>query len=148
MLGWFSGRSLRRNALRDVDTALKVLAPDARLVVARHVIAQMALIERQPGGGNAAIDLQNAVLRQAKVNKRTTKGWKARGADPARMAASLVEGWVSARLAATRRKISMRAYERVDAVIWQFIVDTIDSAEIQACLEDKHSDAQPGGLPS
>jgi hypothetical protein len=148
MLGWFAGRILRRNALRDVDTARNVMAPDARLVVARHVIAQMALIERQPGGANGAIDLQNAVLQQAKVNKRATGGRKARGSDPARMAASLVEGWVSARLAATQRKISMRAYEGIDAVIWQFIADTIDPAEIRACLEDKHGDARPGRLPS
>ena len=148
MLGWFAGRILRRNALRDVDTARNVMAPDARLVVARHVIAQMALIERQPGGANGAIDLQNAVLQQAKANKRATGGRKPRGSDPARMAASLVEGWVSARLAATQRKISMRAYEGIDAVIWQFIADTIDPAEIRACLEDKHSDVRPGRLPS
>jgi hypothetical protein len=51
------------------------------------------------------------------------------------MAASLVESWVGARLAATQRKISMRAYERIDAVIWQFIADTMDSAEIQALLD-------------
>jgi hypothetical protein len=50
------------------------------------------------------------------------------------MAPSLVEGWVRARLAATQRKISMRAYERIDAMIWQFIADTIDPAEIQALL--------------
>jgi hypothetical protein len=148
MLSWFAGRTLRRNALRDVDTARNVMTPHARLVVARHVIAQMALIERQPGGANGAIDLQNAVLQQAKANKRATGGRKARGSDPARMAASLVEGWVSARLAATQRKISMRAYEGIDAVIWQFIADTIDPAEIRACLEDKHSDARPGRLPS
>jgi hypothetical protein len=48
--------------------------------------------------------------------------------------ASLVESWVRARLAATQRKISMRAYERIDAMIWQFIADTIDPAEIQALL--------------
>jgi hypothetical protein len=148
MLGWFAGRVLRRNALRDVDTARNAMAPHARLVVARHVIAQMALIERQPGGANGAIDLQNAVLQQAKANKRATGGWKARGADPASMAASLVEGWVGARLAATQRKISMRAYEGIDAVIWQFIADTIDPAELRACLEDKHSDVRPGRLPS
>jgi hypothetical protein len=134
MLGWFAGRVLRRNALRDVDTARNAMAPHARLVVARHVIAQMALIERQPGGANGAIDLHHAVLQQAKANKRATGGWKARGADPASMAASLVEGWVGARLAATQRKISMRAYEGIDAVIWQFIADTIDPAEIQALL--------------
>jgi hypothetical protein len=148
MLGWFAGRVLRRNALRDVGTARNVMAPDARLVIARHVIAQMALIERQPAGANGAIDLQNAVLRQAKANKRAKGGRKTRGSDPARMAASLVEGWVSARLAATQRKISMRAYEGIDAVIWQFIADTIDPAEIRACLEDKHGDARPGRLPS
>jgi len=50
------------------------------------------------------------------------------------MAASLVESWVGARLAATQRKISIRAFERIDAVIWQFIADTIDPAEIQALL--------------
>jgi hypothetical protein len=148
MLGWFAGRVLRRNALRDVDTARNAMAPHARLVVARHVIAQMALIERQPGGANGAIDLHHAVLQQAKANKRATGGWKARGADPASMAASLVEGWVGARLAATQRKISMRAYEGIDAVIWQFIADTIDPAELRACLEDKHSDVRPGRLPS
>ena len=142
MLGWFAGRILRRNALRDVDTARHVMAPQARLVVARHVIAQMALIERQPGGANGAIDLQHAVLRQAKANKRTAAS--ARGADPARIGASLVAGWVGARLAATQRRISMRAYEGIDAVIWQFVADTIDSAEIRACLENEDSGAHPG----
>jgi hypothetical protein len=144
MLGWFAGRILRRNALRDVDTARHVMAPQARLVVARHVIAQMALIERQPGGANGAIDLQHAVLQQAKANKRTTGVRKARGADPARIGASLVAGWVGARLAATQRRISMRAYEGIDAVIWQFVADTIDSAEIRACLENEDSGAHPG----
>jgi hypothetical protein len=123
------------------------MAPDARLAVARHVIAQMALIERQPGGANGAIDLQNAVLQQARANKRAARR-KAQSSDPGRMAASLVESWVSARLAATQRKISMRAYETIDAVIWQFIADTIDPAEIRACLEDKPGDARPGHLPS
>ena len=44
MLGWFVGRSLRRNALRDVDPAQNAMAPDARLALARRVIAQMALV--------------------------------------------------------------------------------------------------------
>jgi hypothetical protein len=135
MLGWFVGRTLRRNALRDVDTAQSVMTPDARLAVARRVIAQMTLIERQRDAANGAIDLQRAVLRQATADKRAVGGHKARRSDPARMAASLVESWVGARLAATQRKISMRAYERIDAVIWQFIADTIDPAEIQALLE-------------
>ena len=43
MLGWFVGRTLRRNALRDVDNAQSLLAPDVRLAVARRVIAQMAV---------------------------------------------------------------------------------------------------------
>jgi hypothetical protein len=134
MLGWFAGRTLRRNALRDVNTAKNAMAPDARLVVARRVIAQMALIERQRGAANGAIDLQKAVLRQATAEKRAVGRHKAPRSDPARMAASLVECWVGARLAATQRKISLRAYERIDAVIWQFIADTIDPAEIQALL--------------
>jgi hypothetical protein len=134
MLGWFVGRTLRRNALRDLDNAKNVMPPDARLAVARRVIAQMALIERQRGAANGAIDLQMAVLRQATADKRAVRGHKAQRSDPARMAASLVESWVGARLAATQRKISMRAYERIDAVIWQFIADTIDPAEIQALL--------------
>ena len=133
MLGWFVGRALRRNALRDVDTAQNVMTPDARLAVARRVIAQMALIERQRDAANGAIDLHKAVLRQATADKRAVGGHKARP-DPARMAASLVESWVGARLAATQRRISMRAYERIDAVIWQFVADTIDPAEIQALL--------------
>src|SRR5262245_6365325 len=134
MLGWFVGRTLRRNAFRDVETAQNVMAPDARLAVARRVIAQMALIERQRGGANGAIDLQKAVLRQATADKRAVGRHKARRSDPDMMAASLVESWVAARLAATHRKISMRAYERIDAVIWQFIADTIDPAEIRALL--------------
>jgi hypothetical protein len=134
MLSWFVGRTLRRNALRDLDNAKNVMAPDARLAVARRVIVQMALIERQRGAANGAIDLQKAVLRQATADKRAVGGHKARRSDPARIAASLVESWVGARLAATQRKISMRAYERIDAVIWQFIADTIDPAEIQALL--------------
>jgi hypothetical protein len=134
MLGWFVGRTLRRNALRDVDTAQSLMAPDARLAVARSVIAQMALIERQRDAANGAIDLQKAVLRQATADKRAVGGYKARRSNPAGMAASLVESWVRARLAASQRKISMRAYERIDAVIWQFIADTIDPAEIQALL--------------
>jgi hypothetical protein len=142
MLGWFVGRSLKRNALRDVDTAQNAIAPEARLAVARRVIAQMTLVERQPGGANGAIDLQNTVLRQASADKRAAGGLKARRSDPASVAASLVEGWVRARLAATQRKISMRAYERIDAVIWEFIADTIDPAEIRECLEEKHGDAR------
>ena len=110
------------------------MSPDARLAVARRVIAQMALIERQRSAANGAIDLQKAVLRQATADKRRAGVHKARRSDPARMAASLVESWVGARLAATQRKISMRAYERIDAVIWQFIADTIDPAEIQILL--------------
>src|SRR5262245_19355845 len=106
MLGWFVGRSLRRNALRDVDTAQNVMAPEARLAVARRVSALMALVERQPGGANGAIDLQNAVLRQASADRRAAGRLKARRSDPVRVAASLVEGWVGARLAATQRKIS------------------------------------------
>jgi hypothetical protein len=134
MLGWFLGRTLIRNALRDVETTQSAMAPDARLAVARRVIGQMALIERQPGGANGAIDLQNAVLRQATADKRTAGRHSAQRSDPARMAASMLESWVAARLAATQRKISMRAYERIDAVIWQFIADTIDPAEIRAML--------------
>jgi len=102
--------------------------------VARCVIAQMVLIERQRDVANGAIDLQKAVLRQATADKRAVGGHNARRSDPARMAASLVESWVGARLAATQRKISIRAFERIDAVIWQFIADTIDPAEIQALL--------------
>ena len=82
MLGWFVGRSLRRNALRDVDTAQNVMAPDARLAVARRVIAKMALVERQPGGANGAIDLQNMVLRQARRDKRAAGKLKARFPTP------------------------------------------------------------------
>jgi|SRR5215813_10406230 len=134
MLGWFVGRTLRRNALRDVDTAQNVMAPEARLAVARRVFAQMALVERQRDAANGAIDLQKAVLRQATADKRAVGRHKARLSDPVRTAASLVESWVGARLAATQRKISMRAYDRIDAVIWQFIADTIDPAEIQALL--------------
>src|SRR5690349_25078636 len=137
MLGWFVGRTLRRNALRDVNTAQRLMAPDARLAVARRVIAQIVLIERQRGAANGAIDLQKAVLRQAAAHKRAVAGYKARRSDPAGMAASLVESWVRARLAATQRKISMRAYERIDAVIWQFIADTIDPGEIQALLGEQ-----------
>ena len=70
MFGWFVGRSLRRNALRDVDTAQNVMTPDARLAVARRVIAQMVLTERQRDAANGAIDLQQAVLRQATADKR------------------------------------------------------------------------------
>jgi len=110
------------------------MAPEARLAVARRVFAQMALVERQRDAANGAIDLQKAVLRQAIADKRAVGRHKARLSDPARTAASLVESWVGARLAATQRKISMRAYDRIDAVIWQFIADTIDPAEIQALL--------------
>jgi hypothetical protein len=78
MLGWFVGRTLRRNALRDVDTAQSLMAPDARLAVARSVIAQMALIERQRDAANGAIDLQKAVLRQATADKRAVGGHKVR----------------------------------------------------------------------
>jgi hypothetical protein len=55
MLGWFVGRTLRRNALRDLDTAQNVMTLDARLAVARRVIAQMTLIERRfAEGGTVA----------------------------------------------------------------------------------------------
>jgi len=110
------------------------MTPDARLAVARRVIAQMVLIERQRDAANGAIDFQKAVLRQATADKRAVGKRMAQRSDPARMAASLVESWVGARLAATQRKISIRAFERIDAVIWQFIADTIDPAEIQALL--------------
>jgi hypothetical protein len=110
------------------------MAPDARLAVARRVIGQMAIIERQPGGANGAIDLQNAVLRQATADKRAAGRRSTQRSDTARMAASMLESWVAARLAATQRKISMRAYEKIDAVIWQFIADTIDPAEIRTML--------------
>jgi hypothetical protein len=53
------------------------MALDARLAVARRVIAQMALIERQRDGANGAIDLQKAVLRQATADKRAVEGYKA-----------------------------------------------------------------------
>ena len=132
MLGWFAGRTLRRNALRDVDSAQNGMTPEARLAGARRVIAQMALIERQLDAANGAIDLHKAVLRQATADKRAVRGHKA-PADPARMAAALIESWVGASLATTQRTVSM-PYERIDAVIWQFIADTIDPAEIQALL--------------
>src|SRR5262245_60453375 len=61
MLGWFVGRTLRRNALRDVDTAQNVMTPDARLAVARRVIAQMVLIERQGDVGNGGCVVQREV---------------------------------------------------------------------------------------
>jgi hypothetical protein len=134
MVGWFRARTLRRNALRDVKTARNVLASAARLMVARRVIAQMALIEQQPGRANGAIDMLSLALRQATADKRAAPRGSRRDCDPTRMAASLVESWVAARLAASRRKISMRAYERIDAVIWGFVADTIDAAEIEAAF--------------
>src|SRR5262245_11176877 len=78
MLGWFVGRTLRRNALRDVETAQNVMAPEARLAVARRVFAQMALVERQRDAANGAIDLQKAVLRQATADKRAVGRRKVR----------------------------------------------------------------------
>jgi hypothetical protein len=63
--------------LRGVDIAQSLMALDARLAVARRVIAQMALIERQRDGANGAIDLQKAVLRQATADKRAVEGYKA-----------------------------------------------------------------------
>ncbi|MFZ0854427.1 MAG: hypothetical protein WAO08_35165 [Hyphomicrobiaceae bacterium] len=134
MVGWFRARSLRRNALKDVKTARNVMGSDARLTVARRVIAQMALIEQQPGRANGAIDLLSAALRQATADKRAAPRGSQRDCDPTRMAAALVESWIGARLAASRRKISMRAYERIDAVIWSFVADTIDPAEIEAAF--------------
>jgi hypothetical protein len=139
MVGWFRARSLRRNVLRDVKTARNVMGSDARLTVARRLIAQMALIEQQPGRANGAIDLLSAALRQATADKRAAPRGSRRECDPTRMAAALVESWIGARLAASRRKISMRAYERIDALIWSFVADTIDPAEIEAAFRRQAS---------
>ena len=70
------------------------MAPDARLAVARRVIAQVVLIERQREAANCAIDLQKAVQRQATADKRAVAGYKARRSDPAGMATPSVESWV------------------------------------------------------
>jgi hypothetical protein len=114
----------------------------ARLAVARRVIAQMALVSANRRCEWSDRFAERGAAASQRGQARTGR-LKARRSDPARVAASLVEGWVEARLAATQRKISIRTYERIDAVIWEFIADTIDPAEIRASLEAKHSDARP-----
>ena len=77
---------------------------------------------KEGGGSLGTIEALRRVLGQAMTDRHVALAAGATSiTHPAWNMASLVECWAAARLAAAQRRISMRAYDKIDQVIWQFV---------------------------
>ena len=54
--GWYVGRRLRRNVIRDISAAQRTMIPTAQVAVATEIVQRMALVEiAKEKGGDAGV---------------------------------------------------------------------------------------------
>ncbi len=140
MLGWFVARTMRKGFESDIQSAREKMAPDDRMTVARRLLEVMSDVENvdEEGGRQKSVVVSylRGVAHQAQADRHAAL---ARGAtsnsDPEWCAASLVEIWSGAKCAAELHKISPKAFDRVDATGFRFVIDTLGAEEVSRVLE-------------
>jgi hypothetical protein len=135
MLGWFIGRTLRANALRDIQRTQDTVQISAQEAIARKLAKRMASVEQAGirSGIPTAIRLAEEMLTQATRDRHLAIA-RATGSlsDPMWLLAALSESWASARIAALKGKISIKAFHKVDVVIGQFLLNTLGLDEVSS----------------
>lgn len=133
MIGWFAGRTLLKNAVKDLVVARSTLPLDYQVALARELAKRMALVESE---GNAkgipsAIVAAEELARQANRDRHVAIS---RGtgsfSDPEWLLSALSETWAIARTTSLKGKITIKAFQKVDAEIGSYLIEMLGPEEI------------------
>ena len=124
MTAWFLGRTLCRNAAENISAC--VAMPGAtQISIAQHLVDK---IESTEGLSNKAlVDAPAVLVREANANRQTSPQSLT---DPKWNAAGILEIWGNARLGFLTGRISHRAFEKVDALVFRFATATLGPARM------------------
>jgi hypothetical protein len=141
MLGWFVGRVLARNTSQDIAVARTAMSLMEQREVAWYLVRAMSFVEaaREQRDRNGLIAASRSLLREAQADRHSALAAGANSkADPSWLAAALCENWAGALLATTERRISARAFDRVDRTIWEFVSEVLPPGQIAAAAGLAH----------
>lgn len=139
MMKWFRGRVVKNLMTTTVEAAKKI--PEAsRPMVARHLLEVMNTTHKAYETLPVSTFIEHLAEVTAKAKQMRNialyNGASSQEA-PEWNAASLVELWTGARLGALRGLISTRAFDAVDKLGYEFILETLDTAEIAKAIEER-----------
>jgi hypothetical protein len=133
LLGWFIGRVLCRSARNDIVRAQTGLTAQQQLHLAHELAHRMARVERIGNrvGMAAANDAARNMLSHATRDRHNCVA-KATGSlnDPEWLLAALSETWSNARIASLERRITAKAFCRVDAIIGKYLIAVLGNDEV------------------
>ena len=130
MIGWFLGRMLRRNVVDNIAACL-AMSETTRLSIAQFVIDKLESTEGLPSK-SALIDMLVLVVRDAAADRHSVSVQLGAHSlsDPKWNGAGIVETWGNARLAYLTGRISDRAFDKVDGVVFRFVTSTLGKARL------------------
>jgi hypothetical protein len=129
VIGWYLSYMLRRNVAEYISAC--AMMPDATQVsIAQHVIDKIEPTESLPSK-EALIDVLKVLARDAMADRHRAVALGAQSVnDPEWNAAAIVETWGCARLSYLTGRISHRAFDKVDALVFRFVTSKLGSARL------------------
>jgi hypothetical protein len=135
LLSWFAGRYYIRSARRAAED-VRSLPSDTRKAAVMHLAQQMRrTTEAEPQGASAVAVTVQQVFQQATHERQmaVAQGASSR-TDPAWCTATLVETWAGARHGAIWGRISKSNYDKVDAIMYDLIMETLAPDELASLI--------------
>jgi len=130
---WFMGRMMKRELANTIYSTRKNFPADIQKRFSRHVLEKMSFVhgELKSNGKSGEIRALQTVAKQATAERHIALD---RGANSSKNSAwnlaSLVESWAFARLAFIQGRVSAKAFDDIDAILWDFISDNLNPHEI------------------
>jgi len=137
LIGWMAGRYYVKEAER-MRTAVCSIPIAMRKPVVLHLVSRMRQTTDSEALGPSVLNL--TVRRVFSEATRERQMAVAHGAstitDTAWCAPALVETWAGARLGAIQRRISRKAFDRVDAAMFDLIMQTLSPQELAHAIAE------------
>lgn len=130
MIGWFLGRMLRRNVADNISVC-KRLPGATQISLAENIISKMEATENLPSK-EALIGVLVALARDAMADRHAASALLGAQSlsDPKWNAAGIVETWANARLGYLSGRVSHRAFDKVDKLVFHFVTSTLGAARL------------------
>lgn len=130
MIGWFMGRMLRRYVAENISAC--ALMPDTtQMSIAEHLIDKIESTEGLPSK-KALVETLMALVKNATADRHAAAALLGPQSltDPKWNAAGILEIWGNARLGFLTGRISHRAFDKVDALVFRFVTSRLGPARM------------------
>jgi len=132
---WFLGRMLKKDVLQDIRAAKMEMTLAERMVIARKILEELNFInhyEIETGHKRYfLIEKLSERYLQAKKDIHAALGMGANTfSDPSWCTASIIEAYILSRLNALQHRLSFRDFDKIDSIVFEFIVDTLGPEEV------------------